>query len=81
MLIGMAGLQAAAVPVLATTDLILSGSCILAIVCSHWLMRDRSLEDLADRVPSLAFAPAWATMLFLVITSQGSGEAFIYFQF
>ncbi|MDQ3420690.1 MAG: MBOAT family protein [Acidobacteriota bacterium] len=81
MLIGMAGLQAAAVPVLATTDLLLSGFCILAIVCSHWIMRDRSLEELAEQVPTFAFAPAWATMLFLVITSQGSGEAFIYFQF
>jgi alginate O-acetyltransferase complex protein AlgI len=81
LLTGMAGLQAAPVPVLATTDLILSSACVLGIVATHWMMRDRSLEDLADAAPAIALAPAWATMLFLVITSQGSGEAFIYFQF
>ncbi len=81
LLTGMAGLQAAPVPILATSDLILSGGCIAGIVAAHWLMRDRSLEDLADASPGFALAPAWATMLFLVITSQGAGEAFIYFQF
>ena len=44
-------------------------------------MRDRSLEDLVDDAPTIALAPAWATMLFLVVTTQGSGAAFIYFQF
>jgi alginate O-acetyltransferase complex protein AlgI len=81
LLTGMAGLQPMPVPVLATTDLILSTACVLAIVATHWAMRDRSLEDLAEAMPAFTLAPAWATMLFLVITSQGGGQAFIYFQF
>jgi alginate O-acetyltransferase complex protein AlgI len=81
LLTGMAGLQPAPVPVLATTDLLLSGVCVAGIVAAHWIMRERSLEDLADASPGFALAPAWATMLFLVITSQGAGQAFIYFQF
>ena len=81
LLAGMAGLNSAAVPVLATTDILLSGVSVAAIVLAHWIMRDRSLEDLVDDAPTIALAPAWATMLFLVVTTQGSGAAFIYFQF
>ena len=81
MLAGMAGLHGAAPPLLMTTDILLTSVVILSLVSVHWFMRDRSLEDLAERTPALAFGPAWATMLFLLITSQGSGEAFIYFQF
>jgi alginate O-acetyltransferase complex protein AlgI len=81
MLAGMFGLHGAAPPLLATPDLALSSACILGIVACHWIMRDRSLEELVEGRPVAILAPAWATMLFLVITSQGSGAAFIYFQF
>ena len=81
LLTGMAGLQQGAVPVLGTTDMILSGTCVAAMVAIHWFMRERSLEDLAESMPAVALAPAWATMLFFVVTTQGSGKAFIYFQF
>ena len=81
MLAGMLGLHAGARPLLMTTDILLTSSVILSMVMIHWMMRDRSLEDLVERAPVFALGPAWAAMLFLVITSQGSGEAFIYFQF
>ena len=81
MLAAMAGRHGSATPVLATPDIALAGICILSVVGCHWMMRDRSLEDLADGRSIGALAPAWAAMLFLVVISQGSGSAFIYFQF
>jgi alginate O-acetyltransferase complex protein AlgI len=78
---GMAGLNAGAAAVLPTIDMILTAVCMTTLVAAHWLMRNRSLEDLADATPSWVLAPTLATLAFLVITAQGSGDAFIYFQF
>jgi len=47
----------------------------------HWRMRDTSLEAVVERTPGWLIGAVWATMVFAVITTQGSGNAFIYFQF
>jgi alginate O-acetyltransferase complex protein AlgI len=44
-------------------------------------MRKRSLEEVVARTPWWVTGLVGAAMLFAVIVSQGSGEAFIYFQF
>jgi hypothetical protein len=44
-------------------------------------MRKRTLEDVVTRAPWWLTGLVAAAMLFAVITTQGSGEAFIYFQF
>jgi hypothetical protein len=44
-------------------------------------MRNRTVEDLVSRAPWWATGAVAAAMLFAVIAAQGSGEAFIYFQF
>ena len=80
-LAGMVGLNPDAPAVLPTIDMILTAVCITGLVSAHWVMRNRSLEDLADAIPGWVLAPAWASLTFLVITTQGSGDAFIYFQF
>jgi alginate O-acetyltransferase complex protein AlgI len=50
-------------------------------VVAHWLMRLRTLEAfIAQRRPAV-LSGAWALMLFAVIATQGTGNAFIYFQF
>jgi alginate O-acetyltransferase complex protein AlgI len=54
---------------------------IAAMLGVHWFMRERSLESVVRRAPAWLIALVWAAMLFAVITSQGSGNAFIYFQF
>jgi alginate O-acetyltransferase complex protein AlgI len=54
---------------------------ITGILVVHWLMRDRSLEDVATRMPWWLTAAVVATMLFAIVISQGSSNAFIYFQF
>ncbi len=54
---------------------------IAVMLLVHWKMRDRTLEDAVDSVPSWLFAVVWGVMLFAVVITQGSGSAFIYFQF
>ena len=44
-------------------------------------MRNRELEDVVARTPWWVTGLVTAAMLFAVIIAQGSGEAFIYFQF
>jgi alginate O-acetyltransferase complex protein AlgI len=44
-------------------------------------MRERTLESMVARVPSPVLAGAWGLMAFAIVISQGSGNAFIYFQF
>jgi len=78
---GMLGLNAAAKPIL-TTYFIVSVSVITGcIVLSHWLMRARTLESVVSRAPAFAVSLVWALMAFAIVIAQGSGNAFIYFQF
>jgi hypothetical protein len=44
-------------------------------------MRNRSLEDVVARTPWWLTGLVAGLMLFAVAITQGSGEAFIYFQF
>ena len=54
---------------------------ICALVTCHWLMRDTSLEAVAAKIPPWLLVTALAFMSFAVIITQGTGNAFIYFQF
>jgi len=54
---------------------------VTAIVATHWWMRDRELERVVSRAPWWVTGLAAAAMLFAVIVTQGTGTAFIYFQF
>jgi alginate O-acetyltransferase complex protein AlgI len=53
----------------------------LGMVLIHWLMRDTTIERLVEKTPSWLLGITLAVMLFLIIITQGSGNAFIYFQF
>jgi alginate O-acetyltransferase complex protein AlgI len=78
---GMAGLAPGAEPVLPTIYMIKVAVLVTAIVATHWWMRDRELERVVSRAPWWVTGLAAAGMLFAVIVTQGSGTAFIYFQF
>ncbi|MEM9388643.1 MAG: MBOAT family O-acyltransferase [Pseudomonadota bacterium] len=54
---------------------------IVLMVTVHWRMRDRSLESVAARTPPWLLVVSLASMLFFIAITQGSGDAFIYFQF
>ena len=78
---GMFGFNAAAQPILPTMHLVMIAGIVGGIVIAHWLMRERTLESAVARVPASLLSATWALMLFAIVIAQGSGNAFIYFQF
>ena len=50
------------------------------LVC-HWLMRHRSLSEVAAATPRWLLGIVLGAMLFAITTTQGGSNAFIYFQF
>ncbi len=53
----------------------------LAIVCLHWLLRDRDLMTLIHRLPWWGMSVGLAGMLYAIATMPGQDQSFIYFQF
>jgi len=47
----------------------------------HRLLRDTSIEAAVTRLPRAGLALIWTLMLCGLILAQGTGNAFIYFQF
>jgi len=78
---GMFGQNAQAKPILATPSLVFVTAIVGGIVLTHWLMRSRTLESVVARTPAAALSAVWAVMAFAIVAAQGSGNAFIYFQF
>jgi len=73
---------------LAEAELVLGSNLVtrvlavtVGILVVHWFMRNRSLEDVVAKTPWWLTGLAWAAMLFAIVITQGSGDAFIYFQF
>ncbi|MFT5366704.1 MAG: alginate O-acetyltransferase complex protein AlgI [Candidatus Latescibacterota bacterium] len=67
--------------VLSTLDMVKVIVVMTALVASHWLLRNASIEELISRVPWWLGGIVWAALLLLTIIAQGGGSAFIYFQF
>jgi alginate O-acetyltransferase complex protein AlgI len=67
--------------VLPGVDVMLVGGTILAILLVHGLMRERRLEEVVAHTPWWVTATVLGGMLFAIIITQGSNDAFIYFQF
>jgi alginate O-acetyltransferase complex protein AlgI len=53
----------------------------VGMLAVHWFMRNRRLEDVVARSPWWLTGVVWAGMIFLIVITQGTGNAFIYFQF
>jgi alginate O-acetyltransferase complex protein AlgI len=67
--------------VLSTQLLAQSGGVTVLLLAVHATMRERSIEDVVARAPWWLVGTLWAVMAVLVVTTQGSSDAFIYFQF
>ncbi|MGC1302155.1 MAG: MBOAT family O-acyltransferase [Caulobacteraceae bacterium] len=80
-LISMATIPATAKPLLYLNDIIAVAVILTGLLVGHWRLRNTSLEAVVAKTPSVALATAWAAMGFLILASQGSDNAFIYFQF
>ena len=48
---------------------------------SHWIMRNTSMKEVAQKTSPWVLGMFWAILFFLIVIAQGSGEQFIYFQF
>lgn len=53
----------------------------VVLLGSHWLLKDSSLEQLAERTPPWARVLALGLMVILLVLVPGDDRAFIYFQF
>jgi len=54
---------------------------VAGMVATHWAMRSTTLEYVAEKTPRWLIGALWAFMLFMLVITQGSDSAFIYFQF
>jgi alginate O-acetyltransferase complex protein AlgI len=81
MLTAMSGQQAQGVAVLPLVDVVIVSTIIAGLVATHWWMRQRTLESVIARTPAPLLIAVWACLAFAVVIEQGSGNAFIYFQF
>ena len=68
-------------PLLATATIIKVGVVISLMLIFHWFMRNTSVLKTAGKMPWWLVSIVWAGMLILIILSQGTSKAFIYFQF
>jgi D-alanyl-lipoteichoic acid acyltransferase DltB (MBOAT superfamily) len=67
--------------ILGTRAIIQVGAVIAALLLAHWTMRDSDLESTVARLPRVLIATIWTLLLSAILLTQGSGNAFIYFQF
>lgn len=81
MLTGMFGGHPHGDAILSTREILQVGCVVLGMVMAHWLMRDTNLETVVTRMPRWAVTTVWALMACAIILTQGSSNAFIYFQF
>ncbi|HJR75110.1 MAG TPA: MBOAT family O-acyltransferase [Luteimonas sp.] len=78
---GMFGFAAGAAPILPAAHLAAVATIVGGMVAVHWRMRDTTLETVLAKAPAPLIAAVWGLLAFSVIIEQGTGNAFIYFQF
>lgn len=62
-------------------QVILVAGALAALVGTHWLLRNHSLEELAAKTPWILNVLTLSGMLLLILSASGKDRAFIYFQF
>ncbi len=67
--------------VLSTRVIVQVALVTLGLLVAHWRLRDTSLEAAISRRPAWLIGATWTLMLGALMLTQGSGNAFIYFQF
>jgi len=66
---------------LTTLSIIKVAVIVFLMVAFHWMMRNTRVLTVADKMPWWLLGIVWTIMLLLLILSQESSSAFIYFQF
>jgi alginate O-acetyltransferase complex protein AlgI len=81
MLGSMFALAGEGAKVLYLNEIIPAFVVVAGMVCVHWYMRATTKEAVIEKMPAWVIATVWTFMLFMLVISQGSDSAFIYFQF
>ena len=81
MLRSMAGAANQPIGMIAALPMLYAMIIVAGIVATHWAMRDKTLEIAIERTPAWAVGTIWSAMAVAIIAEQGTGSAFIYFQF
>ena len=81
MLGGMFGQHPHGDAILSTRELLQIGSVTAGVIVMHWAMRDNTFETAVMRLPPWTIAAIGSAMICAIILTQGSSNAFIYFQF
>ena len=81
LLAGMFGQHATGDAILSTREMLQVGVVTFFLLLAHWSLRDISVEAAVARLPRGVVATLWFLMACAIILTQGSSNAFIYFQF
>src|SRR6267154_3922720 len=81
MLHGMFGGHPHGDAILATREMLQIGIVTFFMMLVHWSLRETNIETAVTRLPRWIVTTAWALMACAIILTQGSSNAFIYFQF
>src|SRR6184192_2160387 len=81
MLGGMFGGHPHGDAILATREMLEIGLVTACMILVHSSLRDINVETAVTRLPRWVVTSAWALMACAIILTQGSSNAFIYFQF
>ena len=81
MLRGMFGGHPHGDAILATREMLQIGIVTFFMMLAHWSLRETNVETAVTRLPRWIVTTAWALMACAIILTQGSSNAFIYFQF
>jgi alginate O-acetyltransferase complex protein AlgI len=81
MLSGMFGGHPGGDMILTTRELFQIGMVTAGLISVHWAMRDDAFETTVMKLPAWAVTALWSVMAVAIIFTQGSSNAFIYFQF
>ena len=67
--------------ILSTREILQVAIVTSGLLAAHWTLRDTDLESALERLPSRLIFGLWTLMFSAIVLTQGSGNAFIYFQF
>src|SRR5881275_1799969 len=81
MLRGMFGGHPHGDAILATREMLQIGIVTFFMMLAHWSLRETNVETAVTRLPRWVVTSAWALMASAIILTQGTSNAFIYFQF
>lgn len=80
-LASMFGASSAPERVLYLNEILPAAVVVVGMVLTHWRMRDTTMEEVVAKTPAWIIGTVLAFMLFMLVITQGSDSAFIYFQF